>query len=89
METKLQLWLEEEDSPIGTLLLNGEEVSEISTELGETIVKRFNSHEALVEALRRISKVKPDRIDHVLDCVVLERAANIASEALKLAGEEA
>jgi hypothetical protein len=53
------------------------------------IVKAVNSHDALVEALRRISKVKPDRIDHVLDCVVLERAANIASEALKLAGEEA
>jgi hypothetical protein len=51
------------------------------------IVKAVNAHEALVEALRRISKVKPDRIDHVLDCVVLERAATIASETLKLTGE--
>ena len=59
------------------------------------IVKAVNAYEsdqqkieALMGALRRISKAKPDRIDHVLDCVVLERAATIASEVLKLVGEE-
>src|SRR6185312_8371346 len=40
------------------------------------------SQAALVEALTRISKIKPDGLSHSLDALVIERAAKLAHTAL-------
>jgi len=38
--------------------------------------------EALREALERISKVKPDQLDHSIDVCIIERCAKVARAAL-------
>lgn len=39
--------------------------------------------DALREVLGRISKVRPDRLDHSMDVLIVERCAMVAGQALK------
>lgn len=40
----------------------------------------------LLEALQRIARAAPDRMDHAVDVAIIERAARIAKEAIALGG---
>ncbi len=39
----------------------------------------------LLEALKRISLVKPDQLDHGIDVVIIQRCANVARDAIAAA----
>lgn len=61
--------------------LNGDEVNPF--EYAELIVKAVNSHDALVEALKKIDQMTEDNLDNWRDDI-----REIAEQALKLAGGE-
>lgn len=53
------------------------------------IRKRWVAYPKLAGALKRISYVKPDRLDHATDVGIIERVAALAAALLRELGEDA